>query len=348
MFTRAIKHLENFVRDESVLEQLKRLVIDVCSLKLLAVADLLINKVEEGKKVMVYTKFRRSASLLQRVLWDNYGMLVETFMGGDPASKLKEAVQKHPAVIFTPVAREGLDMPEFDVLIHVSGHADEFTRKQVRGRIRGGEEYYVVFEDTNDEYKLFRDNPEPEGPLQLFKLADIKVPVSKLSYGEYEIGLQPTDKPPYLTIPSYILFSLIEHSARGSSASIGRLGEILAAYHYESIGRRCFKISSKLLRRRNIIGLSPEQLKAIQSIAGVVPNPPLDLLVVGDKTPLVVEVKTTTANHVYIPCITPQMFSLLRRMIKLGIEPVLATVHVRERSPEKIRLRIDRRRCIPS
>ncbi len=57
-------------------------------------------------------------------------------------------------------------MPEFDVLIHVSSHSDEFTRRQITDRIRCSEEYYVVRKETNDQYKLLRQEPEPDGPLQ--------------------------------------------------------------------------------------------------------------------------------------------------------------------------------------
>jgi hypothetical protein len=65
---------------------------------------------------------------LQRVLWDEYDMLVETFMGGDPPSKLADLKERARVVIFTPVALEDLDLPEFDCLVHISAISDEFTR----------------------------------------------------------------------------------------------------------------------------------------------------------------------------------------------------------------------------
>jgi hypothetical protein len=44
--------------------------------KLLHVAWLVKRLANEGKRVMVYAKFRQSAHRLQRVLWDEYNMLV--------------------------------------------------------------------------------------------------------------------------------------------------------------------------------------------------------------------------------------------------------------------------------
>jgi ERCC4-related helicase len=69
---------------------------------------------------MVYAKFRQSAHRLQRVLWDEYNMLVEAFMGGNPPSKLADLKEKAQVVIFTPVALEGLDLPEFDSIYPLS------------------------------------------------------------------------------------------------------------------------------------------------------------------------------------------------------------------------------------
>jgi hypothetical protein len=141
--------------------------------KLYHAAWLVKRLANEGKRVMVYAKFRQSAHRLQRVLWDEYNMLVETFMDGDPPSKLADLKEKARVVIFTPVALEGLDLPEFDCLVHISAISDEFTRRQIRGRIRVGEEYYVVFKDTNDEWKLRVDVPEPEGPLRPVEVGEV-------------------------------------------------------------------------------------------------------------------------------------------------------------------------------
>jgi superfamily II DNA or RNA helicase len=100
--------------------------------KLYHVAWLVKRLANEGKRVMVYAKFRQSAYRLQRVLWDEYNMLVETFMGGDPPSKLADLKEKARVVMFMPVALEGVDLPEFDCLAHTQPHSLEFVRRQIR------------------------------------------------------------------------------------------------------------------------------------------------------------------------------------------------------------------------
>jgi hypothetical protein len=59
-------------------------------------------------------------------------MLVETFMGGDTPSKLADLKEKARVVMFTPVALEGVDLPEFDCLAHTQPHSLEFVRRQIR------------------------------------------------------------------------------------------------------------------------------------------------------------------------------------------------------------------------
>jgi hypothetical protein len=49
-------------------------------------------------------------------------------MGGDQPSKLADLKERARVVIFTPVALERFDLPEFDCLVHISAISDEFTR----------------------------------------------------------------------------------------------------------------------------------------------------------------------------------------------------------------------------
>ena len=299
--SRALSHLNSLVRpDGEDYEELRRHVIDACMLKRLALAELIVRRCELGEKVMVYAKYRMSAKLLKNTLFHAYGLEAATFMGGDSPSMLRGLVEKYQVVIFTPVAKEGLDLPEFDTLIHVSGHADEFTRRQIRGRIRGGREYYVVFSDTWDERRLLKNMPEAEGPLRISELhedSEVRLPVRNTSPGVYEVELEETDRAPYLSLPRYVYDRLIDRfESYGYSSAIGRFGEALVAYHYESTGRRVYKVSTALLRRR-IIGLNWRQLSLVRRLASVIPNPPIDLLAVGPPRPLLIEVKTTTTSR---------------------------------------------------
>jgi hypothetical protein len=220
-------------------------------------------------------------------------MLVETFMGGDPPSKLADLKEKAQIVIFTPVALEGLDLPEFDCLVHISAISEEFTRRQIRGRIRGGEEYYVVFKDTNDEWKLRVDVPEPEGPLRSVEVGQAKLPVTKVDRDTYRVSFEEASKAPYITLPPTYMKMLKD--TKGLRYVLGLLGESVVAHHYELTGRKVYKLSYSLIRRKRLEGVSGEQLDFIKKLCYVVPNPPIDLVAVGNPT-LLIEVKTTASD----------------------------------------------------
>jgi ERCC4-related helicase len=288
--------------------------------KLYHVAWLVKRLANEGKRVMVYAKFRQSAHRLQRVLWDEYNMLVGTFMGGDPPSKLADLKEKAQVVIFTPVALEGLDLPEFDCLVHISAISDEFTRRQIRGRIRGGEEYYVVFKDTNDEWKLRVDVPEPEGPLRPVEVGQTNLPITKVDRYTYRVSFEEASKAPYITLPATYIKLLKD--GKGFRYVLGLLGEAVVAHHYELTGRKVYKLSYSLIRRKRLEGVSGEQLNFIKRLCYVVPNPPIDLVAVGSPT-LLIEVKTTAKEDDK----TTEVYGrYLEKARSLNLIPTLAVV----------------------
>jgi len=345
---RALEHLNRLIRRSSEdYEQLMRHVIDACVLKRLALAELIVRRCELGEKVMVYAKYRMSAGLLRDTLFHVYGLEAATFMGGDSPSRLRDLVERYQVVIFTPVAKEGLDLPEFDTLIHVSGHADEFTRRQIRGRIRGGREYYVVFGDTWDERRLLKNMPEAEGPLRIPELhedSEVRLPVKNIAPGVYEVELVEADKAPYLSLPRYVYDRLIDRfESYGYSSAIGRFGEALAAYHYESTGRRVYKVSTALLRRR-IIGLNRRQLSLVRRLASVIPNPPVDLLAVGRPKPLLVEVKTMTTFRPLENTLERIPASFIHELHRAGLALVSAIVRVEhDKKAGRIKTVVERR-----
>ncbi len=330
-YGRAIKSLENIFGGE-VPEDMIDLITGTAYDKLLHVAWLVNYLAREGKKVMIYAKFRQSAHRLRNFLWDEYNMLVETFMGGDPPSKLADLKERAPVVIFTPVAQEGLDLPEFDCLVHLSAHSDEFTRRQIRGRIRGGEEYYVVFKDTNDERKLLMDVPESEGPLHNVEVEQARLPITKLGRSTYRVSLEPASKAPYITLPVTSLKRL--RGGDGFQSALGVLGEAVVAYHYELTGRRVYKLSYSLLGRKRVEGLDGEQLDYIKRLCYVIPNPPIDLVAVGNPT-LLVEVKTTTREAGKTIRETSNMYGLyLEKARSLNLIPTLAIVKAKMENNE--------------
>jgi hypothetical protein len=76
---------------------------------------------------------------------------------------------------------------------------------------------------------------------------------------------------------------------------LGPLGEAVVAHYYELTGRKVYKLSYSLIRRKRLEGVSGEQLDFIKRLCYVVPNPPIDLVAVGSPT-LLIEVKTTASD----------------------------------------------------
>jgi hypothetical protein len=175
----------------------------------------------------------------------------------------------------------GLNLLEFDCLVHTPANSYEFTRRQIRGRIRSGEEYYVVFKDTNDEWKLQVDVPEPEGPLHPVEVEQAKLPITKAYRDTYRVSLEEASKAPYITLPVTSLKLLKDD--KGFRYVLRLLGEAVVAHHYELTGRRVYKLSYSLIRRKRLEGISGEQLDLIKRLCYVIPNPPIDLVAVSNQ-----------------------------------------------------------------
>jgi hypothetical protein len=80
---------------------------------------------------------------------------------------------------------------------------------------------------------------------------------------------------------------------KGFRYVLGLLGEAVVAHHYELTGGRVYKLSYSLIRRKRLEGISGEQLDFIKRLSYVVPNPPIDLVAIGNPK-LLIEVKPTT------------------------------------------------------
>jgi superfamily II DNA or RNA helicase len=259
------------------------------------VADLVKKHFDEGKKILVYAKYRISAYKLQEDLVYKRSIQAQTFMGGDPPSKLKEIIQKYNVVIATSVVKEGVDLPEFDVLIHISSLSSRFTREQIKGRIRGGEVYYVVFKDTNDEYKLRKNLPDWEGTIYNEVEEGVELKMEKLAPNKYRIVLQQgekdidKEKALPLKLPSKIYEGL--RNGNLNEYEQGYFTEEIVKMHFKSMGKEVYRIGEEILKMRKIIGLGKEELSCLKAISRIFP-PPFDLLVIGDK-PLLIDVKSS-------------------------------------------------------
>jgi hypothetical protein len=103
---------------------------------------------------------------------------------------------------------------------------------------------------------------------------------------------------------------------------LGLLGEAVVAHHYELTGRKVYKLSYSLIRRKRLEGVSGEQLNFIKRLCYVVPNPPIDLVAVGSPT-LLIEVKTTAKEDDK----TTEVYGrYLEKVRSLNLIPTLAVV----------------------
>jgi hypothetical protein len=182
-------------------------------------------------------------------------------------------------------------------------------------------EYYVVFKDINDEWKLQVDVPEPEGPLRPVEVGQVKLPVTKVRRDTYRVSFEEVSKAPYITLPATYMKLLKD--GKGFRYVLGLLGEAIVAHHYELTGRRVYKLSYSLIRRKWLEGINGEQLDFIKRLCYVVPNPPIDLVAVGNPT-LLIEVKTTASDADEI---TVDVYGrYLEKTRSLNLIPTLAVV----------------------
>jgi superfamily II DNA or RNA helicase len=323
-FNRVVEYLAKF--NSLSYSELEDLFKTVCEKKLDTVIKLIKRLAEKGNKVMVYCKYKRTVETLYRSLAYELGdKKVAYFVGGDSPYKLKE-IQDCDVVIFSPVAKEGLDLPQFDVLVHVSGIAGEFTRKQIMGRIRGGEVYYVVFQDTNDEEKLESRYEEWEVVLDketLYEEAYIKKLSNDSGRIKYEILRKLQQK-----VLGEEYFTIEIPTDLTTPSGLGKLGEKIVEFHLECEGfevlplRKAVRKKGKWLKSR---GLTDLQIKFIKENLGIIPEPPLDLIAFLDK-PLLIEVKTSTQQHNLK--LKDEQIKLIDNTINAGFNVALATVHV--------------------
>jgi hypothetical protein len=111
--------------------------------------------------------------------------------------------------------------------------------------------------------------------------------------------------------------------AKGLRYVLGLLGEAVVAHHYELTGRKVYKLSYSLIRRKRLEGINGEQLDFIKKLCYVVPNPPIDLVAVGNPT-LLIEVKTTASDSDEI---TVDVYGrYLEKARSLNLIPTLAVV----------------------
>jgi len=294
--------------------------------KLKYICNLIKKLTKENKKVLVYAKFRRAGRKLQAEL-RSYGIEARTFFGGQSPHNLKEAIETSNVIIATSVIKEGVDLPEFDVLIHISSHSNKFTRDQIRGRIRGGEEFYVVFKDTNDEEKLRMNVEEPAGILkEAYDDEFIKIPIHRIRYNEYVLILKNNTENGNsgfkIELPKSVFDEL--NSKFIDKKVIGYVGEEIVKLHFELNGNVVYKFKD-LRKLKSFIGLTKEQNTFLRKLVDIIP-PPFDLLVICKK-PLLIDVKSSFKHDKPNEKIEKEFNIKTQTAISHGFLPTLTYVH---------------------
>lgn len=332
VFTRYTEEVINYLSrfSNKSYEFIFKLFKDVKNEKEEHIINLIKKLINENKKVMIYCKYKntvyRIAEILRREFPKNK---ILTFVGGDPPYRIKEIQMHADIAIFSPVAKEGLDLPQFDALIFVSGIAEDFVRKQIAGRIRGGEVYYVVFAGTNDEKKLSQDIPEAEVVIDK-TLEYVELPIVKISgdLGEatYEISTKEENHPSnIIEVPT----SLIKNPTELSTTHIGKFGETITQHHLETHGIQSFllrKIARRKKRYLKNIGFNEEQINFIKENFKVIPEPAIDLIAIKNSKPVLIEVKTSLKD--YNLRLEKQQIDILNKAVNAGFDIMLATVKI--------------------
>ncbi len=123
------------------------------------IVDIARQETGAGNNILIFTKTRRSAEEVSNFLRIN-GFRSGFIHGGIETDRpdiiLEEMVKNRVQVLVmtSMMGGEGLNMQYFKAIIHLTPHSDGFTKMQLKGRIRGGNEYYITYQNTREMNRL--------------------------------------------------------------------------------------------------------------------------------------------------------------------------------------------------
>tara|TARA_Y100000310_G_scaffold268793_1_gene281582 strand:+ start:13501 stop:15441 length:1941 start_codon:yes stop_codon:yes gene_type:complete len=257
---------------------------------------------KKGKLVLITTKRRMKAEEINDEL-NRKGIKAGALMGGleSPQLVLEEYLNhKFQVIVMTPVGIESLNLKEFDALIHVSPYSSKFTKDQIKGRIRGGEEHYFVYSETNDEKKLYHNEEEPEFDYLYWHYRKIKQEIRAyviFKEDSYEVKDIVKDKEytkkyrnkDFLIVPTTYTLSKFNDILK-TPAYIGKFGEQIAKAYLNKDGFKIIRVYEYLNKNREI--LSEKEIKYLKSLN----NFSIDYLCLKKDKKYLVEVKTTSVD----------------------------------------------------
>lgn len=116
-------------------------------------------KERQGQKILLFCDYKEILKYIHNIFLDE-GIKSE-ILTGDTVDRLerKKIVNRFrfgdkDILLSTAVLDAGVDLPQGDCVIHYTFSWDSYRHRQKSGRIRGGEEIFIVYEDSSEIEKL--------------------------------------------------------------------------------------------------------------------------------------------------------------------------------------------------
>lgn len=219
------------------------------------ILEIVKRETEAHNHVLIFTKTRRSAEEISNFL--NVGGFRSGFLHGgietDRPDIVLEDMIKHETqtlVMTSMMGGEGLNMQYFKAIIHLTPHSDGFTKTQLKGRIRGGREYYITYKNTREVDRLNSDDEtgedyaftalknRSEGSERLFfkKIGDNTYIIEGESNNSKEAGIE--------LYVNFKIKNLLE--IKDNSNFYGLLGQLITKKYLELKGLKPIKVGDYL------------------------------------------------------------------------------------------------------
>ncbi len=145
--------------------------------KVIAVIDII--KDYRGKSAIIFVQYRSTIKMLVEYLRNN-GFEAKAFVGKKDGvtQEMQKGIinefreRKFNVLVASSIAEEGLDIPSVDVVIFYEPIPSEIRNIQRRGRtgrLRGGEVYILVANETKDEIYIRVSNQREKKTLEIIK-----------------------------------------------------------------------------------------------------------------------------------------------------------------------------------
>ena len=217
--------------------------------------EIVKHEIETHNNILIFTKTRRSAEEISNFL--NVSGFRSGFIHGGietdrPDIVLEDMVKNEiqTLVMTSMMGGEGLNMQYFKAIIHLTPHSDGFTKTQLKGRIRGGREYYITYQNTREIDRLNSDDETGEDyaftALRNRSEGSERLFFKKVGDNAYIIGDE-SDQGKDHGIELYANFKMKNLlDIKDNSNSYGLLGQLIVNEYLEIKGLKPIKVGDYL------------------------------------------------------------------------------------------------------